>query len=738
MQKYLFKVFSLLLFIPIFINSQLLQSDVPWNDDETGYYTIKNNNIVLVSATGDDDKIILPALKTKNLKIESFVFSTSKNKVLLFTNSVKVWRYRTRGDYFVYDFQKENIYQIGKNLPDSSLMFAKFSPDENHVAYVSKEKSQNSNRNSTTKANIFLENLNNNSIKKLTSSEGTDKLINGTFDWVYEEEFSCRDGFLFNEDGTKIAFWQVDANQVKDFYMINNTDSIYSSTIPVEYPKVGEPVTPVKIGVIDLESEKITWMNVGNLEEEFYLPRMTWIPGTNDLMIQRLNRKQNHSKIFIANSQTGISKLLMEDKDDAWVDIRTTWPYQVKAGWKFINGGKEFLYVSEKDGWSHVYRFNIKSKKESLVTNGNYDVVKPLAFDEKNKELYFIASPDNPTERYLYKTSISGRGKTKKITPEVLEGTHSYQISTKAKFAFHSFSNYYTYPMQAIVSLPDHQFVNPDQNMIKKFDPSLKKDNPLEFFEITTEDNVTMEGWIVKPKNMDPNKKYPVLFYFYSEPAGQTAQNRFGAGYNRLYNGNLSEDGYVYVTFDGRGTPSPKGREWRKAIYRNIGKINVRDMAMGANAVFKKYDFIDTSRVAVHGWSGGGSATLNCMFQYPDIFHTGIAVAAVANQLTYDNIYQERYMGDPKESYQDYVDGSPITHAKNLKGNLLYIHGTGDDNVHYQNAEMLANELIKHKKIFYMLPYPNRSHSIRENDALPHVRLMFTDFLKKNCPPGAR
>ena len=247
-----------------------------------------------------------------------------------------------------------------------------------------------------------------------------------------------------------------------------------------------------------------------------------------------------------------------------------------------------------------------------------------------------------------------------------------------------------------------------------------------------------MEGWIVKPKNLDPNKKYPVLFYFYSEPAGQTAQNRFGAGYNRLYDGNLSDDGYVYVTFDGRGTPSPKGREWRKAIYRNIGKINVRDMAMGAKAVFEKYDFIDTSRVAVHGWSGGGSATLNCMFQYPDIFHTGIAVAAVANQLTYDNIYQERYMGDPKESYQDYVDGSPITHAKNLKGNLLYIHGTGDDNVHYQNAEMLANELIKHKKIFYMLPYPNRSHSIREDDALPHVKLMFTDFLRKYCPPGGR
>lgn len=271
MHKYLFKVFSILLiFTSITFNAQLLQSDVPWNDDESGYYTIKNNNIILVSATGENDQIILSALKTKNLNIESFVFSNSKNKVLLFTNSVKVWRYRTRGDYFVYDFEKNNMQQIGKEMPISSLMFAKFSPDENYVAYVSKENSENSNRNSTTRANIFLESLDDSSVKKLTSSEGTEKLINGTFDWVYEEEFSCRDGFLFNEDGTKIAYWQVDANQVKDFFMINNTDSIYSSTIPVEYPKVGEPVTPVKIGVIDLYSGKTTWMKVGDSEEEFY------------------------------------------------------------------------------------------------------------------------------------------------------------------------------------------------------------------------------------------------------------------------------------------------------------------------------------------------------------------------------------------------------------------------------------------------------------------------------------
>ena len=694
---------------------------------------------MLVSTQGEDDKTILASSSVNNVDFKSFNFSVRKDKLLIFTNTVKVWRYETRGDYWVYDFNTRKATKIGATMPESSLMFAKFSPDGSSVAYVSKENSSSDKiRNSSTSVNIYIEDLKTNSVKQLTSSNGTKKLINGTFDWVYEEEFGCRDGFLFNDSGTKIAFWQIDANQVRDFFMINNTDSIYSYTIPVEYPKVGEDLSPARIGVIDLATDKISWIKIPGESNKFYLPRMTWLPNKDELMIQQLNRKQNHSKIFIADSESGQSRLLMEETDDAWVDLRSSWPYQVKAGWKFINNGKEFLYTTEKDGWSHIYRFNIKNKKEYLVTKGSYDVVRPLAYDEQNKEVYFIASPENPTERYLYKTSVKGNGKLQRVTPLNLEGSHNYQISTKAKYAFHSFSNYYTKPMQAVISLPSHDFIYKEQNMVSKFDSRKKKDHPLEFFEITTVDNVTMEGWIVKPKNLDVNKKYPVLFYFYSEPAGQTGVNRYGAGNNGLYDGNLSEDGYVYVTFDGRGTPSPKGRAWRKAIYRNIGRINVRDMAMGAKAVFEKYDFIDTTRVAVHGWSGGGTATLNCLFQYPEIFHTGIAVAAVANQLTYDNIYQERYMGDPKETYQDYVDGSPIKYAKNLKGNLLYIHGTGDDNVHYQNAEMLANELIKHKKVFYMLSYPNRSHGIREDNAYPHVRLMFTDFLRKNCPPGGK
>ena len=725
-----------LLFIEL--SAQTLPSDLIWNDDETGYYEIKENNIVLTHFKSADQQLILSSGEIGNINIESFSFSKNKNKVLLFTNSKKVWRYNTRGDYWIYDFEKKEIKKLGDGFDESSLMFAKFSPDDAHVAYVHKENTNTSVRNRSTKANIYIENLEKNTIRKLTSSEGTEKLINGTFDWVYEEEFSCRDGFLFNEDGTKIAFWQVNANKVKDFHMINNTDSIYSYTIPVEYPKVGEELTAVKVGVIDLNKEKTTWMSIPGAEDKFFIPRMTWIPGKDKLMIQQLNRDQNHSKIFISNAVNGNSKLLLEDIDSAWVDVRTAWPNQPQAGWKFINNGKEFLYVSEKDGWSHIHKYNIKSHVDKVVTAGNYDVIKPLSYDEKNDKLYFLASPDAPTERYLYYVSILQNDKLNRATPEILEGYHNYEISPKSKYAFHTFSNYYTRPFRSIVSLPNHSFIGETKKLSEITSTLQKESHPLEFFRITTVEQISMDGWIVKPTDFDPTKKYPVLFYFYSEPARQTALNRFGAGYNPLYNGNLQDDGYVYVTFDGRGTPSPKGREWRKSIYKKIGQINVRDMAMGAKAVFEKFSFIDQDRVAVHGWSGGGSATLNCLFQYPEIFHTGIAIAAVTNQLTYDNIYQERYMGDPSEGVQNYIAGSPLTHVENFKGNLLYIHGTGDDNVHYQNAELLANEMIKHKKVFYMMPYPNRSHSLREDNAIPHLRLMFTDFLRKNCPPGGR
>jgi dipeptidyl-peptidase-4 len=263
--------------------------------------------------------------------------------------------------------------------------------------------------------------------------------------------------------------------------------------------------------------------------------------------------------------------------------------------------------------------------------------------------------------------------------------------------------------------------------------------NKVEFFKVTTEDGVEMDGWMKKPDNFDRTKKYPVVFYVYGEPASATATDVWGAGNNRLYQGNMAKDGYIYISMDNRGAPVPKGRNWRKAIYKNIGQLNIRDQAMAAKKLLETNSFMDKDRVAVWGWSGGGSSTLNLMFQYPEIYKTGISIAPVANQLTYDNIYQERYMGTPFPSTEAYVKGSPISYAKNLKGNLLLVHGTGDDNVHYQNAEMLINELIKYQKPFQMMSYPNRSHSINEGEGTSsHLSLIYTKYLKEHCPPGGR
>ncbi|MEM6380213.1 MAG: DPP IV N-terminal domain-containing protein, partial [Bacteroidota bacterium] len=624
---------------------------------------------------------------------------------------------------WVLNLANNSLQQLGKERPESSLMFAKFSPNGEKVAYVSER-------------NVYVEDLENGKIKALTSTNNTPKLINGTFDWAYEEEFKCLDGFRWSPDGSRIAYWQIDANKIRDFYMINTTDSIYAYTIPVEYPKVGESPSACRVGVVDIENGKTKWMTVPGDEQQNYIPRMDWADN-DQLILQQLNRKQNESRLYFANAKTGVARLIYEEQEEAWISIRTAW--EDDNMWKWIEGGKSFLWITEKDGWRHVYAVSRDGKKETLITKGNYDMIRPVLVNEKDGFLYFMASPDQSTESYLYRTPLNGKGKAERLTPANQEGTHSYELTPDAKFAVHNFSNYYTRPMREQISLPDHQSLDGDNGIAKQFDPSEKAKSNVSYFSVTTEDGVEMDGWMAKPKNFDPTKKYPTVFYVYSEPAGMTTTNRFGVGYNRLYDGDMAEDGYVYISLDNRGTPAPKGKEWRKSIYRKIGIVNIRDQAMACKKVIETYPFVDTDRIAVHGWSGGGSATLNLLFQYPDLYQTGISVAAVANQLTYDNIYQERYMGIPQENREDFINGSPVTYAKNLEGNLLYIHGTGDDNVHYQNAEILINELIKHNKQFQFMPYPNRSHGIREGEGTQrHLRTLFTNFLRQHCPPGAR
>lgn len=666
---------------------------------------------------------LIPGGQNAPIKIASYSWSNDESQLLIFTNTKRVWRQNTRGDYWVFDMEKKTLKQLGKALPESSLMFAKFSSDNSKVAYVSQ-------------SNLFVEDFKTGKITQLTN-DGTVDIINGTFDWAYEEEFGCRDGFRWSDDGKKIAFWQIDATDIKDFLLINNTDSLYSFATPVQYPKVGEDPSSAKIGVVNIDSKNTIWMKIPGDSKQNYLPRLQWIPKQDKLLVQQLNRKQNHRKIYNISAATGEAKVVYEEKDKAWVEVFTLdlSARGLNSDLTIIESAKSFLVTSEKDGWRHLYKIPIEGGNETLVTNGAYDVASFYNVDEKSGYVYFNASPQNATQRYLYRISIKDNSSAKRITPLDYSGINRYNFSPDSKYAIHSHTNANTPSTNQLIQVSKHKSLVQLTSNESYLSQLTKYDLPrAEFFKVTTADGVEMDGRIIKPRDFDASKKYPVIFHVYGEPAGQTAVDSWIG----LWNIFLVQQGYIVITMDNRGTPSIKGREWRKSIYRKIGVVNSRDQAMATKKI-QKWDFVDPERIAVYGWSGGGSMTLNLLFRYPEIYGTGVAGASVANQLYYDNIYQERYMGVPWENKEDFLEGSPITYAKNLKGKLLLVHGTGDDNVHYQNTEALINELVLHNRQFDLMIYPNVTHSIYTgNGSVLHYYTLLFNYISEHTPAGGK
>lgn len=730
--------------LPVFLclNTSLLLAQVPgrqmhWTADGNAFASVEQGNLIRTDIrTGAKTTLIatdkLRKFGTAGSPIVDFAFTPDSSSLLIFTNPGRVWRYNTKGDYYLLNRATGQNRQVGtssgKSRPMQSLMYAKLSPDGRSVGYVSEH-------------NLFVEDVATGKTTQLTT-DGTRKRINGTFDWVYEEEFGCRDGFRWSPDSKQIAYWQVDATNIRDYLMLNTTDSIYSYVVPVEYPKVGEDPSPTRIGIVAATGggnavPPTTWLNLPGDSQQHYITRMEWLPNKNAVIVQQLNRKQNASKLFVCDPATGAANAIYGETDKAWIDVKSRWNRDDPSGWEWLDKGNAFVWVSEKDGWRHLYRVGIDGKKEMLLTPGSYDIATINRIDEATNQIYFIASPQNTNQQYLYRTRLDGKGKAERVTPTELAGTHNYTISPNGRLAMHTFTNYQTPTAREWVSLPDHKAVNASESIASRSKPVARPN--ISFFTVTTDEGVTVDGWMAKPTDFDSTKKYPVVFYVYGEPAGSTVDDEFSVGQNSLFQGDMAKAGYFYVALDNRGTPNLKGAAWRKSIYRQIGRINIRDQAMATRKLLAQHAYMDTSRVAVWGWSGGGSTTLHLLFQYPEIYKTGIAIAAVGNQLFYDNIYQERYMGLPQENREDFVAGSPITYAKNLRGNLLYIHGTGDDNVHYDNAEVLINELVKHNKQFQVMPYPNRTHGISEGPGTSqHLRTLYTNYLLQHCPPGGR
>lgn len=704
-----------------------------WLDDST--YTViapaadgKGADLVRVDAASGARSVLiaarrlLPAGASEPLEIEDYDWSADHQRLLIFTNSARVWRANTRGDFWVLDIASGKLRKLGgPSAKPSTLQFAKFSPDGKRVGYVRDH-------------NLYVESLADGHVTPLTR-DGSKTIINGTFDWVYEEELSLRDGFRWSPDGQRIAYWQLNATGVRNFLLINNTDSLYSFTVPVQYPKAGSTNSAARIGVVSASGGPTTWMQIPGDPRNNYLARMDWAASPTELTIQQLNRRQTVNTMFIANAKTGAARPLFVDRDSAWIDIYddlVDWGTGPSLHW--LDDNSAFVYLSERDGWRHAYLVS-RDGKMRLITPGAFDVMKVSYIDTRGGWLYYYASPDNATQMYLWRTRLTG-GEPQRLTPANMAGTHDYDIGPSARFAIHTMSAWSTPPVTDLVRLPTHDVVRTlvDNRVLKSKIAGLQK-GAVEFGQVDVGGGVKLDSWVMKPANFDSTKKYPVLFYVYGEPASQTVTDAYG-GSRWLWFTMLTQQGYIVASVDNRGTPGPRGRDWRKAVVNQMGSLRVREQSTAARVIARR-PYVDSTRVGVWGWSGGGSSTLLLMFRAPDVYKMGMSVAPVADVHNYDTIYQERYVGLPSTDSAAYYDASAVNFARGLRGDLLVVHGSGDDNVHYQGTEQLINALVAAGKPFSMMEYPNRTHGIYEGPGTTlHLYNLLTRYLHEHLPAG--
>jgi len=702
-----------------------------WLADGTGYTTLEEADIGgqhIVRYHPDTDErtvlvnaaLLIPEDADTPLSIADYQWSEDSTKVLIFTNTRRSWRTHTLGDYWVLDLNTEQLQQLGDTAPEATMQFAKFDPSGERVAYV-------------VQNNIYVQSLADLSILQLTD-DGSDTIINGTFDWVNEEEFYLRDGFRWSPDGQSIAYWQLDTSEVPIFKMIDNVSELYPSITRFPYPKVGETNSAKRAGVISAQGGETTWFNLPGDPREHYLVRMEWAGNSDSVMVQQMNRAQNTLHFWLVDAQSGDGNILITESSNAWVE-------QVDDV-RFFRNGQSFTWQSERSGYRHLYRYDAEGDGELVtLTSGDWDVIEVLdivADDAGSGHAYFIASPETPLQRYLFRVSLSGTEAPVQLTPESWKGFHHYQVSKDGRFALHTVSTLGTPAETRMVRLPDHEVIAElEMNTELKEVVEQRITSTTEFISVTARDGLQMDGYLMRPANFDPTKNYPLVMYVYGEPWGQTVADRW-LGHSWLWHEYLTQQGFVVVSIDNRGTRSPRGQEWRHSIYKQLGIVTVRDQVDALHELTDRYSWIDNERVAIWGHSGGGSQTLNAMFRYPDDFHAGIALAPVPDLRLYDTIYQERYSGLLPEEAESYAETSAVTHAANLKGDLLLVHGTADDNVHYQGSEVLKDELIKHNKQFRFMAYPNRTHSIREGEGTSlHMRTMMTEFLIESLCQGS-
>ena len=681
---------------------------VPMKDDE--HYSMLENSFEINAyeyKSGKKTSTIVnffDVFRAAGLKIkaiEEFAFSNDETKILIATETESIYRHSKASKYYVYDIKLKSLMSLTEK---GKQRLATFSPDGTKAAFILDN-------------NIYIKDLKTETEVQVTTDGQYNEIINGATDWVYEEEFGFSLAYFWSADGNNMAYYKMNEKNVREF-SLTMYGQLYPEEVKYKYPKAGEENAIVTIHIYNVLSAKTIAVETGD-EKDQYIPRIKWTKDPNKLVVFRMNRLQNHLEILMTDASNGKTNLIYEEKNKCYIEINDNLT--------FTDDGKFFLLTSESNGFNHIYRYDLSGKLFNQVTNGEWDVIDIKGFNAKENLIYYTSFQGSPLNVHVYAIGIDGSNPTR-LTAN--NGHNKPSFSKNCKYFINDYSDINTPPVytvnaskngNALRTIEDNKALN---ETLKALDI-----NNAEFFNFINSENTTLNGWMLKPKDFDPAKKYPVLFYVYGGPGVQTVENSWG-GYDFIWFQMMTQKGYIVVSVDNRGT-SGRGEAFKKSTYLQLGKFETNDQ-IDAAKYLASLPYIDKDRLGMFGWSYGGYLTLLCMTKGADYFKMGIAVAPVTNWRFYDSVYTERYMGLPKDNADGYDSNSPINHAKKLKGKLLIVHGSADDNVHYQNTMEMTNALVNANKQFDMQIYTNKNHGIYGGYTRMHLFQKMTDYVINN------
>ena len=642
-------------------------------------------------------------IDTKNFpelpSIDSYTFDKSENLILIACNSDQIFRHSFVADYYLFDIKSKKL----SKLLDFKIQEPVFSPDGKKIAFAKEN-------------NLFIYTIDNQNVVQITNDGLKNHIINGITDWVYEEEFAFVRAFDWNATSDKIAFIRFDETEVPEFTMDVYNQGLYPVQQTFKYPKAGEKNALVSLHIYDVIAKKAIKINLDNYTD-FYIPRIKWTNDANALSAQIINRHQNNLDLLFINGTSGATKVILNEKDKAYIDITDNLTFLTD---------NSFIWSSEKDGYNHLYHYDKSGKELTQITKGNWEVTNYYGLNEKTKTIFYQSVENGSINRDVYSISINGKNK-KRLSSKT--GTSSATFSPNFDFYINTFSNSKTptiYTLNEAKSGKEIQVIRENTTLstrLEKYNLPNK-----EFFELQTDGGQKLNAWMIKPKNFEASKKYPVLMFQYSGPGSQEVANAW-LDTNDMWFMMLSQEGYIVACVDGRGTGF-KGANFKKVTYKELGKFEVEDQIDAAKTI-AKYNYVDASRIGIWGWSYGGFMSSNCILKGNDVFKAAIAVAPVTNWRFYDSVYTERYMQTPQENASGYDENSPINHVSKLKGNFLLVHGTADDNVHVQNSMLMIEALIQANKQFDWAIYPDKNHGIYGGKTRLQLYTKMTNFIKE-------